>query len=91
VYPYSKGIKTAQWDFRTPEFCGNFLAGPIDGDGVQEFICLGHSVTFHGDPTRNHTFWLTQGGGENLGKWDFNAQSANFVCSNNRQVEQNGY
>lgn len=58
VYPLDKKVITPQWDFRTPDICNNKRSDGKNGDGIEEYTCMGHSITFHGDPSREHSFWL---------------------------------
>jgi len=92
VYPMGKDIVNVQWDFRTPDICNNH-AHVSNHDGIEEYECRGHSVTYHGDPHRDHSFWLYDHNAhcENEGKWDFKESNASKACSHHKHIDGNHY
>jgi len=72
-----------KWDYNKIP-CSNCVFVKKVSPTVREYICLGHSLTFHGDLKRNHKFWigdLTHTPLDNYLKWDF-CDPAPYVCSN---------
>jgi hypothetical protein len=91
VYPDSKKLVTPRWDFRVSDVCNHHQFVENKEDGIKEYRCMGHSQTFHGDPNREHHFWLTDSHAQNLNKWDFDTFNAHDVCSHHRRVDGNTY
>lgn len=55
VYDDQSRIENSSWDYASlpcdnPVFMDRY-------DGKNEFRCLGHHLTYHGDPTRECKFW----------------------------------
>ena len=69
------------------------MIGPIQANGVKEFVCLGHKLTYHGDTTRNHNFWIYPEGSHppNKDRWDFVGKHPYKVCSFHRPLGNGAY
>jgi len=93
VYPSDRELGNPAWDFRTEEICNNHeFVG--DSDGLKHYRCHGHSTTYHGQPTHDHSFWIYGPHHHNVpneGKWDYRAGHAGEVCSHHEHVGDNHY
>jgi len=89
VYPIDMEIENPLWDFREAEICNNNRFEKTDNKGRGCYVCLGHSITFHGDPTKDHLFYLISPSthSEYEGKWDFKTDNALNVCSHFEKKE----
>jgi hypothetical protein len=91
-YVYTNGaeIQNPEWDFhRIP--CDNFIFLREEGP-IFIYRCLGHHITYHGDPNRGHHFWKYDRNQklDNFLKWDF-VDDINFICSHHQHIGGNEY
>eukprot|EP00347_Sterkiella_histriomuscorum_P009315 403341674 len=76
------------FEYRFFPNCDKFKVGESN-KGYQEYFCLGHSQTFHGDPLRSHYFYMYPPNliPPNLGLWDFIGEPRN-ICSNFKEIDK---